>query len=144
METPVKNKPIVHQKFGRIVVSDVIPYSKTGPIMVRYSTGFGASEQRHSEKYNSVADYTENFLNKIVKEKSMTENLVKVAEDDIRSEGNPLRAVSLSMFEAMEGIKNKTLTVDQAKCMSALGQTVINAVKTQLDLEKFQKYSKNK
>ena len=144
METPVKNKPIIHKSLARIIVIDVIQYKGTGAVVVRYATGFGASEKREAITFKSEQEYKENFLDQILERKhetirNMKTDLLSTAKSNFAEDGNPLKTVALAMFEAMEGIKNKTMTVGQAKCTAVLGQTVINAAKVDIELRKIKK-----
>jgi hypothetical protein len=41
-----------------------------------------------------------------------------------------LRAV---LFETIEGVKNKTMAIDQAKCISDLAQVMVNSAKVEVD-----------
>lgn len=38
-----------------------------------------------------------------------------------------------AMFDAMDGLKNGTITVEQAKAMSGLGQVIISSAKVEVD-----------
>lgn len=38
-----------------------------------------------------------------------------------------------AMFETMEGLKNGTITVEQAKAMSGIGQVIIASAKVEVD-----------
>lgn len=38
-----------------------------------------------------------------------------------------------AMFEAMDGLKNGTITVEQAKAMSGIGQVIIASAKVEVD-----------
>lgn len=38
-----------------------------------------------------------------------------------------------AMFDAMEGLKKGTMTIEQAKAMSEIGQVIINSAKVEVD-----------
>ncbi len=49
---------------------------------------------------------------------------------------NDVTALRKHLFDAIEGVKNKTMSIEQAKAIAAISQTVINSAKVEVDYAK--------
>jgi len=49
---------------------------------------------------------------------------------------NDINALRKHLFDAIEGIKGKTMTIEQAKAIADISQTVINSAKVEVDYAK--------
>lgn len=49
------------------------------------------------------------------------------------SKNKTISDLRAAMFDAMDGLKNGTITVEQAKAMSGLGQVIISSAKVEVD-----------
>ena len=49
---------------------------------------------------------------------------------------NDITALRTHLFDAIEGIKNKTMSIEQAKAIADISQTVINSAKVEVDYVK--------
>ena len=52
------------------------------------------------------------------------------------SETNDITTLRNHLFDTIEGIKNKSITIEQAKAISGVGQTVINSAKIEIEYMK--------
>lgn len=46
---------------------------------------------------------------------------------------NDVNALRKHLFEAIEGVKSKAISIEQAKAVADLSQTIINSVKVEVD-----------
>lgn len=49
---------------------------------------------------------------------------------------NDVTALRKHLFDAIEGVKNKTMSIEQAKAIADISQTVINSAKVEVDYAK--------
>lgn len=49
---------------------------------------------------------------------------------------NDVTALRKHLFDAIEGVKNKSMSIEQAKAIADISQTVINSAKVEVDYAK--------
>lgn len=49
---------------------------------------------------------------------------------------NDINALRKHLFDAIDGVKNKTMSIEQAKTISDISQTVINSAKVEVEYVK--------
>lgn len=126
----IKDKFLINKETGiSEMVTSVVHLEGSEQLSIQVVSGFGASEKR--ERILISEHDVEDFKNKYLDKKFVN---VKIMED-VKKESSKDNFTEMRsmLFDAVRGLKDGTMKVDQAKAIASVSQTIINSVKLEVE-----------